>query len=72
MYKYLCYNNVNSVILTKFSCDLLYVLYLYRSRKSEISRFFTYIEVLNLLRGSVSMYKTLKYEFISESVQNRK
>ena len=31
-----------------------------RSSKSEISRFFTYIEVLNLLRGSVSMYKTYK------------
>ena len=29
MYKYLCYNKVNSVILTQFSCDLLYVLYLY-------------------------------------------
>ena len=31
-----------------------------RSSKSEISRFFTYIEVLNLLRGSVSVYKTYK------------
>ena len=27
MYKYLCYNNVNSVILTQFSCDLLDVFY---------------------------------------------
>ena len=27
MYKYLCYNNVNSVILTQFSCDLLYVFF---------------------------------------------
>ena len=29
MYKNLCYSNVNSVILTQFSCDLLYVLHLY-------------------------------------------
>ena len=31
MYKYLCYNNVNSVILTQFSCDLLYVFILVQS-----------------------------------------
>ena len=43
-----------------------------RSSKSEISRFFTYIEVLNLLRGSVSVYKTYKPEFISACVQYRK
>ena len=43
-----------------------------RSSKSEISRFFTYIEVLNLLQGSVSVYKTYKLEFISACVQYRK
>ena len=31
MYKYLCYNNVNSVILTQFSCDLLYIFILVQS-----------------------------------------
>ena len=31
MYKYLRYNNVNSVILTQFSCDLIYVFILVQS-----------------------------------------
>ena len=36
------------------------------------SRFFTYIEVLNLLRGSVSSYETYRPEFISACGQYRK
>ena len=43
-----------------------------RSCTSEISRFFTYIEVLNLLRGSISVRKCSKMHVHCQISPNRK
>ena len=49
MYKYLCYNNVNSVILTQFSCDLLYVFFFF------FFFFFILVQSFTLFVGKIAL-----------------
>ena len=49
MFKYLCYKNVNSVILTQFSCDLLYVLIPVQSFTLFVGKI-ALMDMLNMLK----------------------
>ena len=57
MYKYLCYINVNSVILTKFSCDLLYVFILVQSFTLFVGKIALMANVLICYNGMPTLNK---------------